>query len=175
MLFRSDHIDCLVEKQFLLREYQRARKGLLSPACEKPYRRHNLPPEMSDKLICYDCGCACDLDHIRKDRVEGYQKLLQLQPLRKPLAPPPADGPSIRYRGAFRKMGAMKYLSHLDLLRTMTRALRRAGISLKYSQGFNPRPLISFSPALAVGIESREEYVDFHAGAPLDRDRKSVV
>ncbi|HEY3176589.1 MAG TPA: TIGR03960 family B12-binding radical SAM protein [Candidatus Polarisedimenticolia bacterium] len=165
-----DHIDCLVEKKFLLREYERAKKALLSPACEKPYRRHNLPPEMSDKLICYDCGCACDLDHIKKERVEGYQKLLQLRPLRKPLAPPAADGPSFKYRGAFRKMAAMKFLSHLDLLRTMSRALRRAGISLKYSQGFNPRPLMSFSPALAVGIESEEEYVDFQSGAPLDRD-----
>src|SRR5678815_3202938 len=163
-----DHIDCLVEKKFLLREYERARKGLLSPACEKPYRKHNMPPEMGDKLICYDCGCACDLDHIKKERVDGYQGLLQLRPARKPLSPPPIDGPSFRYRAAFRKLGQMRFLSHLDLLRTMSRAFRRAGIPLKYSQGFNPRPVMAFSPALAVGIESREEYVDFHVGAPLD-------
>jgi radical SAM-linked protein len=165
-----DHVDCLVDKQFLLREYQRARKALLTPACEKPYRRHNLPPEMSDKLICYDCGCACDLDHIKKERVDAYQGLLRLDPLRKPLAPPPAGGQAFRHRGAFRKMGATKFLSHLDLLRTMSRALRRAGVSLKYSQGFNPRPLMSFSPALAVGIESLEEFLDFQSGAPLRSD-----
>jgi radical SAM-linked protein len=165
-----DHVDCLVGKPFLLREYQRAREALLTPACEKPYHRHNMPPEMSDKLICYDCGCVCDLDHIRTERVDAYQKLLGLDPLRKPLAPPPDGGPSFRYRGAFRKVGAAKFLSHLDLLRTMSRALRRAGVSLKYSQGFNPRPLMSFSPALAVGIESQEEFLDFQSGTPLKSD-----
>lgn len=163
-----DHIDCLVEKKFLLREYERAKKALLSPACEKPYRRHNLPPRLEDKLICYDCGCACDLDHIRKERVDGHRELLQLRPLRRPLAPPPPDGPSFRYRGAFSKTGRMKFLSHLDLMRSLSRAFRRAGVSLRYSQGFNPRPVMSFSPALAVGIESREEFVDFTAGVALD-------
>ncbi|MGH9866584.1 MAG: TIGR03960 family B12-binding radical SAM protein [Candidatus Polarisedimenticolia bacterium] len=162
-----DHIDCLVEKAFLLREYVRAKKGLLSPACEKPFKRHNLPPRMEDKLICYDCGCACDLDHIKKERVEGYQTLLQLSTRRRPLAPPPPDGPAFRHRGTFRKMGRSKFLSHLDLLRAMERALRRAGISLRYSQGFNPRPLLVFSPALAVGIESEEEFMDLMLGAPL--------
>jgi radical SAM family uncharacterized protein/radical SAM-linked protein len=161
-----DHIDCLVEKAFLLREYRRAQKGLLSPACEKPYRRHNMPPEMTDKLICYDCGCACDLDHIKKERVQGYQRLLQLPTTRRPLAPPAPGGPTLRYRGAFSKTGRLRFLSHLDLLRAMERALRRAGIALKYSQGFNPRPLLVFSPALAVGIESCEEFVDLQLGAP---------
>jgi radical SAM-linked protein len=163
-----DHIDCLVEKAFLLREYTRSKKALLSPACEKPYRKHNMPPELSDKLICYDCGCACDLDHIKKERHEGYHKLLQLRPLVRPMAPPPPGGPSFRYRGAFRKVGRLKFLSHLDLLRAMSRAFRRARIALAHSQGFNPRPLMSFSPALAVGIESQEEFVDFQTGAPLD-------
>ena len=163
-----DHIDCLVEKKFLLREYERAKKGLLSPACEKPYRKHNMPPDLKDKLICYDCGCACDLDHIKKDRVEGYQKLLQLNPLRRPLAPPAAGAATCRYRAAFTKLGRMRFLSHLDLLRSLSRALRRAGVSLKYSQGFNPRPVMTFSPALAVGIESEEEYVDFQTGGLLD-------
>ena len=163
-----DHIDCLVEKSFLLREYQRARRTLLSPACEKPYRRRNLPPEPTDKLVCYDCGCACDLKHIRSERVENYRTLLQLPTTRRPMPPPPAGGPSFRYRGAFTKQGRMMYLSHLDLMRTVARAFRRAGIALRYTQGFNPRPQLSFSPALAVGIESREEYVDVHTGAPAD-------
>ncbi len=162
-----DHIDCLVDKKFLVREYLRAKKALLSPACEKPYRKHNMPPVLGDKLICYDCGCACDLDHIKKERVENYQALLQVRSLVRPLAPAPADGPNFAYRCSFRKMGRMRFLSHLDLLRTMARSLRRAGISLKYTQGFNPRPLMAFSPALAVGIESEDEYVDIQVGAPL--------
>jgi len=173
-----DHIDCLVEKAFLLREYERAKKALLSPACEKPYRRHNLPPRLIDKLICYDCGCACDLGHIKSQRVEGYERLLQLPATRRPLAPPPAEGPSLRYRAAFSKEGPMRFLSHLDLLRTMSRAFRRAGVPLKHSQGFNPRPVMAFSPALAVGIESREEFVDFQVGATLDAavtDRLNAV
>ena len=55
----------------------------------------------------------------------------------------------------------MKFISHLDLLRTFIRALRRAGIPVAYSQGFNPVPRLTFAAPLAVGMEGRNEYLDF--------------
>ena len=54
----------------------------------------------------------------------------------------------------------VKYISHLDTLRTFERAVRRAGIPIAYSQGFNPRSQMSFGLPLSVGVTSNAEYVD---------------
>ena len=62
----------------------------------------------------------------------------------------------------------MRYLGHLDLGRLLMRALRRAGIPLVYSQGFNPKPRVAFGPALPVGIESDGEYIDFETHERLE-------
>jgi radical SAM-linked protein len=53
-----------------------------------------------------------------------------------------------------------KYISHLDLLRTFTRAIHRADLPVRYSQGFNPHQLITFSLPLALGTTSETEFVD---------------
>ena len=60
-----------------------------------------------------------------------------------------------------------KYISHLDLLRTFTRAIHRANLPVRYSQGFNPHQLITFSLPLALGVTSETEFVDidFEEGA----------
>lgn len=58
---------------------------------------------------------------------------------------------------SFSKKGAMKYISHLDLMRLLTRALRRAGLPLKISEGFNPHPKLSIKRALKLGVESDNE------------------
>lgn len=52
------------------------------------------------------------------------------------------------------------YISHLEFMRAITRALRRSGLPLEYSQGYNPRVKISTGPALAIGVRSSFEYVD---------------
>lgn len=65
-----------------------------------------------------------------------------------------------KVRIQFTKGTAVKYLSHLDILRTFERALRRAGIKMLYSAGFHPKPKLAFASALAVGVTSEAEYVD---------------
>ncbi|NLM45304.1 MAG: DUF2344 domain-containing protein [Firmicutes bacterium] len=60
----------------------------------------------------------------------------------------------------FAKQDLMCYLSHLDLMRTWQRAIRRAALPLVYSQGFNPHPKIAFASALPVGVASTAEYAD---------------
>jgi radical SAM-linked protein len=55
----------------------------------------------------------------------------------------------------------MRFLGHLDVYRLLLRALRRAGVPLVYSRGFNPKPRVAFGPALSVGLLSEGEYVDF--------------
>lgn len=54
----------------------------------------------------------------------------------------------------------VKYISHLDLMRTFERALRRAGLPVYYSQGFNPHPHLVFGLPLPVGVTSDAEYAD---------------
>ena len=66
----------------------------------------------------------------------------------------------MKLRICYAKTAAGRYLSHLDLARTMERSLRRAGVPLAFSEGFNPHPKLSFGPALAVGITGDREYVD---------------
>jgi radical SAM-linked protein len=65
-----------------------------------------------------------------------------------------------RLRIVFGKNAELKYISHLDLLRTWERALRRARVPLAYSQGFNPRPKLFFAAALPVGCTGSAEMLD---------------
>ena len=76
--------------------------------------------------------------------------------------------PRYRYRARFEKRGRLRFLGHLDLVRMLLRALRRAGVPLVYSQGFNPKPKVSFGPALSVGLTSEGEYMDFEAWELID-------
>ena len=55
----------------------------------------------------------------------------------------------------FSKLGNLKYISHLDLMRTLTRALRRSGLVMKFTQGFNPHPIFSIKEAIKLGLEAK--------------------
>jgi len=57
----------------------------------------------------------------------------------------------------FAKRKLMKYISHLDLMRLFMRALRRAEIPIKMTEGFNPHPKLSIKRALKLGLESEHE------------------
>ena len=64
-------------------------------------------------------------------------------------------------RVLFEKTGSAVWMSHLDLMRTITRAFIRSGIKIKHTEGFNPHPYMTFALPLSVCIESRCELVDF--------------
>ena len=61
----------------------------------------------------------------------------------------------------FEKTGNAVWMSHLDLMRLMQRAFKRADLPLKHTQGFNPRPSVSIALPLSVGVESKCELLDF--------------
>ena len=61
----------------------------------------------------------------------------------------------------FEKCGNAVWISHLDLMRLFQRAFKRAGLPLKHTQGFNPRPSVSIALPLSVGAESKCELLDF--------------
>jgi len=73
----------------------------------------------------------------------------------------------------YAKTGKAKYISHLDLTATMQRAFLRAGIKLKYSEGFNPHPYMSVALPLSVGCESTCELMDVEMFDDLTPDALS--
>lgn len=66
----------------------------------------------------------------------------------------------MKIRIKFAKYGAMKFIGHLDMMRFFQKAVRRADIDVKYSEGFSPHQIMSFAAPLGVGIESCGEYMD---------------
>ena len=62
-----------------------------------------------------------------------------------------------RIKITYTKGEEVRFISHLDLMRTVSRAIRRADLPIAYSQGFNPRMKMSFGQALKVGKSSNAE------------------
>lgn len=69
-------------------------------------------------------------------------------------------------RVAFTKTGCLSFISHLDLMRTVTRLLVRADIGVYYTEGFNPHPKLVFALPLSVGTESISELFDIKVWTP---------
>lgn len=65
-----------------------------------------------------------------------------------------------RFRLRWGKSARYRYMSHLDNLRLLERAIRRSGMPVAYSQGFNPGMKLSFGPPLPLGFTSETEFVD---------------
>ncbi|HEX3774228.1 MAG TPA: TIGR03936 family radical SAM-associated protein, partial [Polyangiaceae bacterium] len=86
------------------------------------------------------------------------KKKVRLSP--EALRPLRAGGDAQRFRLNFSKTGPAALLGHLDLIRELPRVIRRAGAKTAYSQGFHPKPEMSFGPALSLGVASLDEYLD---------------
>jgi radical SAM-linked protein len=76
----------------------------------------------------------------------------------------------VKQRVRFQKLGKIRFLSHRDIARVWERALRRSGIRVAYSEGFSPRPRLSFGLALSTGYESLGEYLDIDLADDVDPD-----
>jgi len=75
-----------------------------------------------------------------------------------------------RVRIRFSKTGDLRFIGHHDLVRTLERLFRRAGLPLAFSQGYHPKPKISFPPALALGLEGRNEVLELELTEALSAD-----
>lgn len=134
-----DHLTPGVTKEFLRREYANALEGSYTPDCK------------TDK--CAVCG-VCDHKIIKPRNA----KTVPAPAPERGQRPKPVATSKISLR--FSKTGDMRFLGHLELVSAVTRAARRAGLPLKYSEGFHPLPKLTFSPPLPVGVESLEEWMD---------------
>jgi radical SAM-linked protein len=77
-----------------------------------------------------------------------------------PAASPAATGPPDKVRIRFRKDGALRLLSHHDLMRTFERMLRRADLPFRRTQGFHPKPRLVFALSLPLGVVGGNEVVE---------------
>ena len=76
----------------------------------------------------------------------------------------------MKARIKFNKYGVVRFIGHLDVMRYFQKAMRRAGIDMAYSQGYNPHQLMSFASPLGVGITSDGEYLDITLNSDIDKD-----
>ena len=67
------------------------------------------------------------------------------------------------------------FLSHLDLMRAFSRAIRRSGIPIKYSEGFNPHMRMSFGLPLQVGVTGGAEYLDIELESSVGADEAMAM
>jgi radical SAM-linked protein len=92
----------------------------------------------------------------------------------------PATPPRHKYRLRFSKAGLLRFISHIDLMHVFERLLRRADLPLATTQGFHPKPRLTFAQALALGVVGLNEVVEIEFTKPflaeevLDRLRRNA-
>ena len=155
-----DNINIGVAKEYLLKEYQNAISGRFSADCRE---------------VCHNCGLKCKTETAGKE-IKGETSNPELnieykdqrETARSSVVHSSLLGDdSVKIRLQYSKTGKAGYLSHLEMTTAITRAMRRAGFSFKYSGGFHPFPRISFGPALKVGVAGLREYLDLELLQPF--------
>ena len=160
-----DHIDGGPTREFLLAERKKALRAELTPDCRESG--------------CFDCG-ACEEGGVA--RGAGGREM----PDRPVAAPPaPASGPNFgrrerkvrsggacgtRWRVRYSKGAAVRFISHLDVVRAVLRSLAVSGLPVVHTQGFNPHPKLSFGPPLPVGATGEAEFFDLEFTRALAED-----
>jgi radical SAM-linked protein len=175
-----DHIDVGLTDRFLEIEWKKAIHNRLSPPCGKVAGMivHHSNLESLEKtfdidkkkLVCYHCGVACDLKGMVQERRDFHtgmkaikdEPYVQPEVLKKDIAELREKRTHVgyKYRVEFSKIGPITFISHLDLQKVMQRIFKRANMETLHSEGYNLRPLLSFGPALTLGISSLTEYFD---------------
>jgi radical SAM-linked protein len=167
-----DVVQSPVTKKFLVRDKRRADEAAILDDCR-----------LED--VCFACGVV---DCNQRPWVKQPHASLDLESVLATL-PAPAYGrrarahrapraphgtsataggvaTSTRFRIEFAKGATMRFLSHLDLMRTWERTLRRSGLPLAFTQGHHPHIKMSFGPPLPLGFRSRAEVFDLELNRP---------
>lgn len=142
-----DHISYGVTKAYLLSEREKGRRGETTPDCRTGQ--------------CSGCG-VCDGEAV-KPEIHPPTPEMPPHALRDILPEPDP----FRYRLTYTKEGAARFISHLEFSSSFARALRRAGLPLRHSQGFHPLPRVTFLEALPVGLESSSALCDIELTEPV--------
>ena len=137
-----EHVSPGVDKNFLLAEWEKSQAGETTPDCRR--------------MSCTGCGVCMNLgvrvvDFDKEKNSPSEETLTAAQKIFSPT----------KYRAQIRKGEEISVLSHLDYMNVFMRALLRSKLPAAWSEGFNPHLKVSFATALAVGVTSDCEYVDF--------------
>ena len=152
-----DHIDCGVIKDFLVEQDKLADQGVPSPDCRESY--------------CLNCGvnifvgeeCSSFYRIGRQEIADVADSVSDENSLCSPKQ-------RYWYKIEYAKLPELRWLSHMELVRAIERAIRRSRVPVAYSEGFNPRPRLSFYSQLAVGITGDAEMAVIELSEHLDAE-----
>lgn len=145
-----DFIDMGICQQWLKDEYDKALRAETTSDC-----RQN----------CSQCGiCDSELYTVRAEPLK--QKLELSSFLAK--EEPSLHAPQYKYRLFYQKLDVLRFISHLDWMRMLYRIISKLELETVYTRGFSPRPKVSLSPPLPLGVQGENEYFDlsFYAQHP---------
>ena len=153
-----DHIDVMIPKGWLAQDWSRARDLEWQLDCRR------------DAGKCNKCGvidqetkaCTTMLRTSRQgSKAERDLVLTKPEPLEEPAA-------LSRVRFRWSRRGAARLLAHRETMNVFIRAIRRAGLPIKYSEGFHPHASLAFSTALPVGVETLGDWCDVTVTAAIE-------
>ena len=147
------HIDCGVSERWLWREYEKAAAEALTVDCREGG--------------CTGCGVCPALGVKNMLCSDDPARTLPPADITARMKQTPPAAAVCRWRVRLAVEGPLMWLSHLDLLSTMEKALRRSKLPLAFTQGFNPHIQMSWGPAHPVGIYGDCEWLDIMFGAPI--------
>ncbi len=138
-----------VGEHFLRNEWERASAGQLTRDCRR--------------TSCTGCGVCQNLGVSVKDFAKtNFPAKTQINPANFS----PQKSEKFKFRAQIQKGREISVLSHLEYMNVFMRALLRSKLPAAYSEGFNPHLKVSFATALAVGVTSDAEFVDFELTEP---------
>jgi len=145
------HIRCSINEGFLRNEWDRSRQETVTKPCSRE---------------CVACG-VCNGESVR---VVSWGMGATPPPApRKANLPPGPE--TFKLAIEFHKVGAARFIGHLDMAKAFRRAARRGGVPLRFSQGFHPNPRMSFDRALALGFESLGEQMQWELTSRVNEER----
>jgi radical SAM-linked protein len=168
-----------VTKKFLVREKLRADRAAITDDCrledicfscgvsecpQRPWVKQPHAPVDLDRALAVAAASAPSYGRRTRSRA-GVGSAVPLHGARNGVVPHGLMT-STRFRIQFEKGAAMRFTSHLDLMRAWERSLRRSGLPLAFTQGHHPHLKMSFGPPLPLGHRSRAEVFDLELTRP---------
>lgn len=145
-----DFVDIGISKSFLVKEYNQAMASATTMDC---------------RLHCSVCG-ACNQDVFPVNATLSSFDLHNHQ--QSPARMPNNSQKQYRYRVFYRKLGVLRFVSHLDWMRMLFRLISMLSLDVVYTQGFNPHPKVSLSPPLPMGVNGNCEFFDISLRNPAE-------
>lgn len=137
-----DFVDLGICREWLKGEYDKALRAETTADCRQ---------------VCTQCGiCDGELHTVRAEPPRQTIKMAEF----KPKEQPSLQAPQYKYRVFYQKLDVLRFISHLDWMRMLYRIISKLELETVYTRGFSPRPRVSLSPPLPLGVQGEDEYFD---------------